>query len=574
MKRQEEPIDEQSKNTDLEKYEVMAISRFNAKSIDDSSDETNLSPSLNRSQDLSHESIPGAFHVRPSMVLNSNDDVEAHADEYEAPPPEEPALFLVHATAVNEDPTIYTASVVNMNGWVRSSQRSQKFIVYLIFPIILLMVSVVVVSVIASRNSNHISVRNNDIEVLEQISAAPSESSINNTLGIENKIIYGKQANGQLGTSIALSGDGSRIVIGSPSVLTTGVAQTFQLIDDQWVKLTHDIVGLEAGDELGLSVSMDQSGNRLVLGSPGKNRNIGSFSVYDFQEGKGWMIMKQTFSDDPMSTIQPRFRIGEHVALSGNGMILAGSYTESFPIIKPTLVNTSPSTSTINRTIIKTFCLDKSGWISLGQDLVGKHSADDFASSMALNDKGLVLVVGAPTAGNTEEGKAYVYGFDSDLSEWKRLGNALTGALPNSQFGFAVDISGSGNRVVVGSYAHDSGRGLTRVYEYELGSQEWVRLGKDIIGSEPGIQSGYSVAISNSGEYITVGEKGVGAAKIYHWKDNLWQLSGPVIRGDQTDDGLGYSVAISALGTRVATGAPFYGTNNSGLVNIYDSPRK
>jgi FG-GAP repeat len=80
------------------------------------------------------------------------------------------------------------------------------------------------------------------------------------------------------GVSVSLSDDGMKMVIGSSSDdgngLGSGKTQVYEYIGNDWVQLGPDIVG-DAGDNLGTSVAMSGDGRMIAVGVP-KNPARGS----------------------------------------------------------------------------------------------------------------------------------------------------------------------------------------------------------------------------------------------------------------------------------------------------------
>lgn len=82
----------------------------------------------------------------------------------------------------------------------------------------------------------------------------------------------------EFGTSVAISGDGSTIAVGSPLASTengrlTGLVRVYRLVDGDWVQLCNDFSGLVegglySGTYFGGSVSLSEDGSTLVIGQP------------------------------------------------------------------------------------------------------------------------------------------------------------------------------------------------------------------------------------------------------------------------------------------------------------------
>ncbi len=85
--------------------------------------------------------------------------------------------------------------------------------------------------------------------------------------------IVGFREGEESGSSVAISGGGKRVAVGSPfsnnNGKHSGHVSMYEWVDQQWNKMNLDIDGDEASDLAGSAVAMDLSGTRVVIGSPG-----------------------------------------------------------------------------------------------------------------------------------------------------------------------------------------------------------------------------------------------------------------------------------------------------------------
>ncbi len=146
-------------------------------------------------------------------------------------------------------------------------------------------------------------------------------------------------------------------------------------------------------------------------------------------------------------------------------------------------------------------------------------------------------------------------------------------SISGSAEGLSVDISDSGNTMVVGvpgySYnpAISPNRGVILIYEKidNIWGEPTYRSQNEFYSNE-----GWSVAISAIGDTIVAGaptyNSNYGRIVVYTKNNGIWdngiQLS---INNNISPGKEGYSVAISANGKRIVTGIPYY---TSGLYNI------
>ena len=207
-------------------------------------------------------------------------------------------------------------------------------------------------------------------------------------------------------------------------------------------------------------------------------------------------------------------------------------------------------------------------WLKVGSDIDGQAAGDKFGSSVALNQDGTIVAMGAPANGS---GYVSVYQKGSD-GTWSPMGSDIDGATADAQAGRSVSLSADGLTVAIGAPSSPSNN--VRIYEFSNGA--WSQLGSDINGEAISDLSGWSVSLSGDGTRVAIGaiyNDGIGYnaghVRIYELTDGDWVHLGTDIDGEEAGDGSGWSVSLSANGTRVAIGA-IYNSNNAGHVRIYE----
>ena len=117
--------------------------------------------------------------------------------------------------------------------------------------------------------------------------------------------------------------------------------------------------------------------------------------------------------------------------------------------------------------------------------------------------------MGAPkNSGNgLFSGSVKIFDYNSSASSWTLIGT-INGLAAGDGFGSSVAINNSGNTVVIGAYQNDgdgsqSDIGQVRVFRKQ--AQNWVQLGQSIQGENSGDLFGRSVDINDSGDTIIVG---------------------------------------------------------------------
>jgi hypothetical protein len=83
--------------------------------------------------------------------------------------------------------------------------------------------------------------------------------------------LLGEAANDNFGSSVSLSSDGNKLIVGAPNNdgngADSGHARVFQWNGENWVQLSTDIDGEAAGDYCGDSVVISGDGTRVAVGA-------------------------------------------------------------------------------------------------------------------------------------------------------------------------------------------------------------------------------------------------------------------------------------------------------------------
>ncbi|MFH6604507.1 BspA family leucine-rich repeat surface protein [Maribacter algicola] len=296
---------------------------------------------------------------------------------------------------------------------------------------------------------------------------------------------------GQFGRSrsgIDLNDAGDRLAVSQAD----GDVQVFQLLSDIWSPLGAEIPA--AGVAFIQKVDFDASGNNLVIGYAGENNETGLAVVYQWA-GNQWEQVGQNLTgsefgdnfgrDVSLNAAGTRLAVGAYqVGKSGYSLPLAGGY-------------------------VKVFELVDDNWQQLGTDLTADGNQDFFGISVALNDVGDQMVVGANAAD-------YAKIFQFANGSWSQLGNTIGPVTPGpntEQPGYQVDINGIGDIVLIGDFGQP-----TRIFQYN--GAQWQLLGQPIYA-----QVGQDLAMNKEGDIIILGGPGYegqkGKVAIYEYSGVL-----------------------------------------------------
>jgi len=127
-----------------------------------------------------------------------------------------------------------------------------------------------------------------------------------------------------LGESIAISGDGNRIVVGVPNEGedASGGARIYDYSDgNDWNQVGETIYGVASNDKAGASVSISSDGSRIVIGSERNDAggaDAGYSRIFDFDfDSNSWEQLGENIIGDAGDMS------GSAVTISGNGSFIA-----------------------------------------------------------------------------------------------------------------------------------------------------------------------------------------------------------------------------------------------------------
>lgn len=388
--------------------------------------------------------------------------------------------------------------------------------------------------------------------------------------------IIGEATDDHFGTSIAMSGDGTRIAVGARNhdnaFINVGHVRVYDLEGGSWTQI-GDIHGDSWHDQAAY-VAMARDGTHIAIGAPGHDgdgTSRGRVRVYKFLD-HSW-----TQQGEDIEGEEDNILLGKSVALSDDGSTIA--------------IGSSRSRNSQGH--VRVFKFENQAGISLwnqvGGDIVGEEISDYSGRSVSLSGNGTMVVIGAPwndgEDAGSRRGHIRVYKFESD--DWVQLGNDIDGEDKTDSFGDSVAISFDGLRVAAGSTmsrgpSYTSQLGHVRVFD--LHDQEWIQVGGDIAGEAAFDRFGSSLAMSDNGSRVVIGahyndaggHQNVdrGHVQVYGLDSGkFWNKICFDIDGEAKLDKFGSSVAISSDASKIAIGSMYHDTRNgedSGYVRVFD----
>lgn len=326
-------------------------------------------------------------------------------------------------------------------------------------------------------------------------------------LQVGDDIFVDGTAGETFGASISASHNGSRVAVGGPQELLTGLVQVFEARGDdivRWERVGPDIVGIAAGDDAGRSVSISGDGVRLAVGAPHFDAaglvDRGRVDVYEYApSSNSWNRL-----GDALLGGEAEELFGWSVSLSSDGNVVAADGNGG----------------------VRVYEYGEAGWSIMGEvvDVTSLFSSsDDPYTRLALSASGTRCVIGQ---------RAYEFVDGS----WMRLGGEIAFS------GQSVTMSGDGSVIAVarpGSNVNGLWSGQIRAFRYgEEGS--WAQMGDRMNGDRIYDRLGSSLSLSFDGNTVLAGGNQV---FVYKLAGTSWRKAGGNFGGFNSE-----SVSLSADG--------------------------
>ena len=407
-----------------------------------------------------------------------------------------------------------------------------------------------------------------------------------NAMNIEEALIGAVDAVDYIyaGTSVSLSADGSRLMMGAPNGATgsviSGAVYIYSRENNRWFQ-EQKLQPTDPTENMnyGMLVAISRDGTRCVVGAPnadsGGQTGAGALYVYS-RTGTVWTLEQRLQASD----VVQNGRFGYSASLTSNGdrlVVGAPGATDG---------------SVVDAGAAYVFVRGGTNWTQeTRQTAISAIGGGLFGYSVDISGDGLVGVAGFPLAfgggGTGYSAAGAFYSFTRVGSVWTRQAKIVSlDTVENSKLGMSIAISSDGTRVVVGAPLHANPNATSgAAYVFTRSVNDWVGEYKlpsqaDIAGS----QFGGSVDISDDGLRIAVGApyyqrpgstRKLGGFQNFIFKDGLWILEN-LFYIDRSNENkpprYAVSVSLSGDGYRLAVGAPYTNTgttNERGRAYIY-----
>ncbi|MEL7193669.1 MAG: T9SS type A sorting domain-containing protein [Bacteroidota bacterium] len=205
-----------------------------------------------------------------------------------------------------------------------------------------------------------------------------------------------------LGSSVAISEDGSRIIAGADAnvfnVSLPGYAKAFEWDGNQWVQMGLTLSGSPFIDKVGYDVAMNDAGDRVAISSPNYNPNnlptnaaTGGIQILAWN-GSGWDQVGNT-----VESFVTQGQDGPRIALSGSGDRLAIGCEAAF--------------NQLGAAAIYELNANTNQWEQVGSTILGSSLWRHTGFAVDLSKAGDIVVIGSPEGGTLPNGQAANNGF-------------------------------------------------------------------------------------------------------------------------------------------------------------------
>ncbi len=366
---------------------------------------------------------------------------------------------------------------------------------------------------------------------------------------VEKLVPFEINENDLLGSSLACNNHGQMVAVGAENSKYTN-AMGFSYRPGKVVIFSYDGViwhprelslnGATEGDRFGASVSMDDLGQKVAVGSPG----------YDSERGRVLLFKYNSFSNiwDCIGSVE-----GEANSLFGSSLSMSknGNY----------LVVGAPNGNN-RRGEAVLYSLNDSGLHKIDTFTADSPEEEDcFGCTVAINGDGTVFVVGADHKKSgvyTNSGIAYV--FRKVESSYVKTELESNDRDYNLFFANSASISRSGDVICLGAKGYLFQTGRVYAYRYDSQSKSYEEYPIFDEDGNQGDQFGFAVALSSDGNTVVAGApyfddlvnrvNDTGKISIFSYSNSIYVKTSDRYSLDKSYQKLlGYSLAINALGT-------------------------
>eukprot|EP00297_Palpitomonas_bilix_P000325 CAMPEP_0113900182 /NCGR_PEP_ID=MMETSP0780_2-20120614/20515_1 /TAXON_ID=652834 /ORGANISM="Palpitomonas bilix" /LENGTH=886 /DNA_ID=CAMNT_0000892573 /DNA_START=552 /DNA_END=3212 /DNA_ORIENTATION=- /assembly_acc=CAM_ASM_000599 len=342
--------------------------------------------------------------------------------------------------------------------------------------------------------------------------------------------------------------------------------------------LVQAINGAAAGQQLGRAIALGGNGSSLAVGgnNGGAGDTEGNILHYDGSPAAQRSLMKTLLASDGIT--------GDELARSPTGVQMSRTPDTMY------IAAGAPSKGVSGAVYL--FGYDGTEFGQIQKVVVSGQAGDDFGETLALNDEGNILAVGAPgttVSGTVRAGRVHVFGYASrHVSRIQTIDPPASANATGARFGTVLGMSRSSSLLAVGAVdetvSGSPSAGAVHLYAREARSYCTYSYLSSLHASDPSPFSlfGFSIGVGGDGSVVAVGAPAspsvnasavaTGAVHVYLHNSTSF-VHTQRLEPSSLHDGaqFGASVAVSSISDVIAVGAPHYSLNggNEGRVFVF-----
>lgn len=254
---------------------------------------------------------------------------------------------------------------------------------------------------------------------------------------IRGSSIVGDQLGDRFGFGLSANSDGERVVVGASRYNNNaGVARVFQYNSSRqaWDQVGNDFSSF--GAYTGISVSMDERGNRIAVSASAASSNLlinGLIKVYDLSSDNVWVQVGNQIEGTKIYEAISFF----HMQLSsddGSRIFFSSGYEIDQDAVE-----------------LKAYEFDYvlNDWIMLGSPVPNPHPT---RNNPAVSGDGSKFAISSYAVNGSKPGEVHIYELTvvDNVKEWKKMGNTLLAQYPKSGDGFGISLSLTADGTLLG----------------------------------------------------------------------------------------------------------------------------
>lgn len=383
--------------------------------------------------------------------------------------------------------------------------------------------------------------------------------------------LIGDENHNSFASSVSMSHDGSIMAVGGRGNSVIGqlpYVRIFFWDGVLWRPKGNEIKGEFLTDYAPDLSTISSDGETVLFPHSGNSDGApGSFRVFDW-DGSSWVQRGETILE-----LQANSGFGRSAQISGPG---------NHVIIGANTINANGLT---NVGAVQVYEWLDGAWSQKGSSIFGTQMDEEKGDRVDISDDGSRIIIGSYNKNaNGMENNGEVRAYEYVGEDWEPIGQRFVGDRGNEALGLFAQITADGNRIFFTGGLNGNEEHEIRIFDWQ--DDEWVATRPAIFPVESEEGFGKLFQVSDSGDQVAVriisaGNDDEPRIALYEWRTGSYVRVGDYLKGINTDLRSGFSSAlsISGDGNRLATGTSLnlvqfgrLGTYDfSSLVPVYEA---